>query len=126
MEKAFGPDYPGVAKALNNLASLYEALGKYSEAEPLYKRSLAIMEKALGPNHPDVATTLNYLAGLVWSRITAALFLLSGYVRSSRSSDGRPRVSPAASGNGLLRGDFHARQQTLAMLDRHPVNVLRA
>ncbi|MCZ6840038.1 MAG: tetratricopeptide repeat protein [Alphaproteobacteria bacterium] len=27
--------------------------GRYFEAEPLYKRSLAIWGKALGPEHPD-------------------------------------------------------------------------
>ncbi len=37
--------------------------GHYAEAEPLYKRSLAIREKALGPEHPAVATSLNNLAG---------------------------------------------------------------
>ncbi len=36
----------------------------YSEAEPLYQRSVAILEKALGPEHPDVAASLNNLAGL--------------------------------------------------------------
>ncbi len=36
--------------------------GNYGEAEPLYRRSLAILEKALGPEHPDVATSLNNLA----------------------------------------------------------------
>jgi tetratricopeptide (TPR) repeat protein len=34
------------------------------EAEPLFKRSLAIREKALGPGHPDVANSLNKLAFL--------------------------------------------------------------
>ena len=43
---------------------LYEAQGRYADAEPLYKRSLAIREKALGPDHPDVATSLNNLAEL--------------------------------------------------------------
>ena len=38
--------------------------GQYAQAEPLYKRSLAIWEKALGPDHPDVATSLNNLAVL--------------------------------------------------------------
>ena len=38
-----------MATDLNNLGSLYHDQGKYSEAEPLYKRSLAIDEKALGP-----------------------------------------------------------------------------
>ena len=36
--------------------ALYQAQGRYADAEPLYKRSLAIREKALGPDHPDVAT----------------------------------------------------------------------
>ncbi len=32
------------------------------KAEPLYKRSLAILEKVLGPEYPHVATSLNNLA----------------------------------------------------------------
>ena len=51
-------------QSLNNLAVLYTEQGRYAEAEPLYKRALAIDEKALGPDHPDVATALNNLAGL--------------------------------------------------------------
>ena len=53
-----------VATELNNLAEAYRLQGRYAEAEPLYKRSLAIREKALGPEHPRVATTLNNLAVL--------------------------------------------------------------
>ena len=45
--------------ALNNLAYLYQDLGRYADAEPLYRRSLAINEKALGPEHPDEAAGLN-------------------------------------------------------------------
>ena len=41
---------------------LYRDQGRYADAEPLYKRSLAIREKALGPDHPDVAMSLNNLA----------------------------------------------------------------
>ena len=33
---------------------LYRA-GKYSEADPLYRRSLGIVETVLGPEHPNVA-----------------------------------------------------------------------
>ncbi len=36
-------------------ALLYRAQGHYAEAEPLYRRALAIWEKALGPEDPDVA-----------------------------------------------------------------------
>src|SRR3989338_6000626 len=52
------------ALRLNQQAfALYQA-GKYSQAEPLYRRSLEIREKVLGPEHPDVAASLNNLAGL--------------------------------------------------------------
>ncbi len=57
-----GPDHPTTDTKLNNLAELYRAQGKYAEAEPLYKRALAIRENALGPHHQDVATSLNNLA----------------------------------------------------------------
>jgi hypothetical protein len=50
--------------SLNNLAVLYNAQGRYAQAEPLFKRSLAIRVKALGPDHPDVATSQNNLAAL--------------------------------------------------------------
>ena len=60
-----GPAHPDVAASLNNLAVLYAAQGKYTVAEPLHKRALAIDEKALGPNHPDVAADLSNLASLL-------------------------------------------------------------
>ena len=46
------------------MASQYKNQGKYAEAEPLYKRSLAIHENAFGPDHPAVAISLNGLADL--------------------------------------------------------------
>ena len=37
-----------MAAGLNNLAFFYSNQGKYTEAEPLFKRALAILEKGLG------------------------------------------------------------------------------
>ena len=51
-EKALGPAHPDVAASLNNLAALYDAQGRYAEAEPLHQRSLAILEKVFGPQRP--------------------------------------------------------------------------
>ncbi len=51
--------------AANNLGELYRLQGRYAEAEPLYKRALAIKEKVLGPEHPEVATSLNNLGLLL-------------------------------------------------------------
>ena len=41
-EKSLGPDDPDVARALYNLAVLYDEQGRPTDAEPLYKRSVAI------------------------------------------------------------------------------------
>ena len=57
-----------MATALNNLAVLYRDQGRYAEAEPLFRRSLAISETALGREHPDVAQSLNNLALLALAR----------------------------------------------------------
>jgi CHAT domain-containing protein/Tfp pilus assembly protein PilF len=52
------------ANSLTQQAVALYQRGHYADAEPLYKRSLAILEKALGPDHSDVATILNNLAEL--------------------------------------------------------------
>src|SRR5262245_45487860 len=38
-EKALGPEHPDTLLSVNNLAALYQAQGRYSEAEPLLKRA---------------------------------------------------------------------------------------
>jgi CHAT domain-containing protein len=43
---------------------VYAAQARYADAEPLYRRSLAIRESKLGPNHPWVAQLQSNLAGL--------------------------------------------------------------
>jgi hypothetical protein len=55
-ERIYGADHPDVAIDLNNLAGLYKSQGRYSEAEPLYLRSLQICEQRLGVDHPSTVT----------------------------------------------------------------------
>lgn len=52
LEKTRGPFDRDVAASLNNLALLYGNQGRDSEAEPLYKRAIAILEKIYGLNSP--------------------------------------------------------------------------
>ena len=63
-KRVFGQQHPSVARTLNNLAILYQAQGRYTEAEPLYKQSLAMTKRVFGQQHPHVATSLNNLAEL--------------------------------------------------------------
>ena len=49
---------------MNHLAGLYADQDGYTEAEPLYRRALAIFETARGPDHPDVTESVAGLAEL--------------------------------------------------------------
>jgi tetratricopeptide (TPR) repeat protein len=64
-ENALGPDHPGTATSLNNLAEILESKGDYDGAEPLLRKALAIDENALGPDQPGTAESLNSLAALL-------------------------------------------------------------
>jgi tetratricopeptide (TPR) repeat protein len=57
-------DSPEVASSLDRLAKLYYDQGRYSDAETLLVRALAISEQQLGADHPDTAASLNNLAEL--------------------------------------------------------------
>jgi len=50
---------------MNRLGILFQTQARYAEAEPLYRRALAIAEKSFGPDHPNVGTDLNNLAELL-------------------------------------------------------------
>ena len=52
-------------EALNCLASILHANGKYGEAVTLMKRVLAIQEKELGPDHPELVHTLELIVMLL-------------------------------------------------------------
>ena len=65
MKSRYGEEHPKYATALNNLAQPLYATNRLAEAEPLFRRALAIDEKSFGPDHPDVAIVLNNLARLL-------------------------------------------------------------
>jgi CHAT domain-containing protein/Flp pilus assembly protein TadD len=63
----FGENHPDYAASLNNLAGLYESMGRFAEAERLYVRAMEIKRVALGENHASYATSLNNLAALYYA-----------------------------------------------------------
>jgi tetratricopeptide (TPR) repeat protein len=54
-ESFMAPDQSDLSPRLAGLATSLRDQGKYAEAEPLYKRALAISEKNAGPNSKEVA-----------------------------------------------------------------------
>ncbi len=55
-EKALGPDHPGVAVTLNNMAGPVHALGGTERALVLWRRAKEIMSRKLGDTHPHTQT----------------------------------------------------------------------
>jgi tetratricopeptide (TPR) repeat protein len=53
VQQLFGNDHRETATSLNNLAGLYQSLGEYDKAEPLYQQALQISDKVLGHDHPN-------------------------------------------------------------------------
>jgi len=68
-EKAYGPDYPRLAHAYNNIGQAYfQGLGQPRQALTYHQRARALREKTLGPDHPDLVASLNNI-GLVCNAI---------------------------------------------------------
>ena len=63
-ERVLGPEHPDTLISVNNLGLLYDALGRYGEAELLHRRALAARERVLGTEHPDTLISVNNLAVL--------------------------------------------------------------
>jgi len=62
IEKTRGPEDTTLVKHFDLLAQIYEATGRYAEAEPLWRRSLEIRRKHLGADHPEVIGSGDKLA----------------------------------------------------------------
>ena len=121
-EKALGPGHPDTAASLNNLAGLYEALGAYDKALPLYQRALGIFEKALGPEHPETATGLNNLARLHQAMgaydQALPLYQRALQIREKALGPAHPSTAISLSSLAVLYGDLGAYDQALPLQQR--------
>ena len=67
-KQEFGAGHEKSATALNNLATNYQATGRYDEAEPLYRQALEVFEATLGAEHPDTQTVRGNLEAFLAGR----------------------------------------------------------
>ncbi|GBG32105.1 Kinesin light chain [Hondaea fermentalgiana] len=63
-KERLGDRHPDVATALNNIATVYRAQGRYEEALAYYEEALSIRKDALGDRHPDVANSRNNMRNI--------------------------------------------------------------
>jgi tetratricopeptide (TPR) repeat protein len=89
----WGFEFVEAARLLNQAGLYLYERGRFAEAEPLFRRALAIKEKALGPEHPDVARVLeNHAALLRETRREAEAEKLEARARTIRAKHGRERL----------------------------------
>lgn len=55
-------DEKGEMSLLSSIGQACKELGKYDEAEQMYREALGLYEKVLGREHPDTLTSMNNLA----------------------------------------------------------------
>jgi tetratricopeptide (TPR) repeat protein len=102
-ENVLGANDPAVADLLNQQASLLQVIARYEDAEPLYRRALAIDEASYGNDHPDVARDLNNLALLlkVTNRLAEAEPLMRRALAIDEASYGNDHPNVAIRLNNL-------------------------
>lgn len=61
-EEVLGPEHPGLANTLRNVANLYYVQEKYAEAEAAYSRSLSLLRPLHGPQSIELVDSLVWLA----------------------------------------------------------------
>jgi tetratricopeptide (TPR) repeat protein len=67
LEQAEGADSLDVAKARNNLATIYSGAHQYAKAEEQMAKALPVYEKRLGPNNPAIALALSNMFTILLS-----------------------------------------------------------
>ena len=94
-----------ISRLMNKLGLFEEAVGRFQNAERLYRRSLAIDEQSFGPDHPQVAICLNNLAQLLQTtnRLSEAEPLLRRALEIDEQSFGPDHPEVATDLNNLAQ-----------------------
>jgi tetratricopeptide (TPR) repeat protein len=94
-ERTLEPGDPSIMATRANLASVYQALGRYAEAAELLERTLADCGRVLGPDHPSTLTIRANLAGTYqdMGRTNEAAALLERTLADSERILGTDHVS---------------------------------
>ena len=62
MKEVKGKESADYAEAVGNLGFLYDELGRFAVAEPMYKEALELKRRILKGDHPDLAMSINNMA----------------------------------------------------------------
>jgi tetratricopeptide (TPR) repeat protein len=129
LERVLGPDHPDTLTVQNNLAAAYRDAGRFTEAIPLFQRTLTARERLLGPDHPSTLRSRTKLAsayrrtGQVAKAIPLAEQALASRERTLGADDpktlgARNNLAEAYREAGRLAEAIPLFEQTLAACER--------
>ncbi|HET9956741.1 MAG TPA: tetratricopeptide repeat protein [Polyangiaceae bacterium] len=99
-----GTGTPTEAVLLINIGSALQTEEKSSEAEPFFRRALAVYEKALGKDHPNTARALNYVGSTLLEQGKASeaegFFRRALAIHEKASGKDRPDAGPVLNNIG--------------------------
>ena len=61
-ERMVGKEHPNTLRSMNNLAAMYDNMGRLNEAVKVFESCLEIRKRVLGEEHPDTLWSMNGLA----------------------------------------------------------------
>jgi tetratricopeptide (TPR) repeat protein/tRNA A-37 threonylcarbamoyl transferase component Bud32 len=107
------PDHPDISDSINNLALVLDNMGRYAEAEPLFRELVERDRRDFGEDHPYFATTLNNLGMLLNSmgkyEEAKAMVTRGLEIRREILGPDHPEVATSLNNLGLTaeaRGDY--------------------
>ena len=103
LEVLLGPDHPDALASRNNLAGIYESVGRLIEAIALFERVLADSIRVLGEDHPNTLASRNNLAHAYHAggRFTEAIALFERVLADSIRVLGEDHPSTLTSRDNL-------------------------
>jgi eukaryotic-like serine/threonine-protein kinase len=129
-ERLWGPEHPGQALSLNNIAIELLALGQREEAIATWHRSLALLEASRAPDHPSFAAPLINLATVLRSmgRLEEAKENLERALAISEKSKGpdHPNTASAINELGMVAFDSQRLDEARAYHQQAMERVQRA
>jgi tetratricopeptide (TPR) repeat protein len=119
LERAFGPDEPSLAGALNGLGNALNDAGHSKEALASHQRALALRERTLGPEHPEVGISANNLGNSLRDvgRLAEAEAFFQRAVRIATASAGEdsPMADAFAGNLGMALVDLGRVEEGMAL-----------
>ncbi|MFQ5542301.1 MAG: tetratricopeptide repeat protein [Candidatus Binatia bacterium] len=127
-EEDFGPEDPKVASAIRNLAMLYQAQGRYTDAELLLHKALAIMDN-VDPDNLETSAVLEQLAE-VWQaqgRYAATEIILqrSLAIRERALGPDHPHVANVLNQMAMLYQKVGKKDEAKRLVERRPAMASR-